>query len=179
MDEYDFTKWTEATAALPWGAQRVLKETIEAVRDEQITLVHGADYYNGSPCLINAAATMLGSIGGVGGTGKPSAHYGELVSEFDRVNAYLYPKCGGDGRIVNPLMAEFLLANFAPLKEQPSADTKPLKSTDDLHIYVERSDEELMLDFLDALKKEAMPDGATCGDGESTETLHPAKRTGE
>lgn len=165
-----FIRWNEATANLPWGAQRVFHQTLEAVRDEQIKLAFGADYSNGSPCLVNAAATMLGAINGVGGSGKPSAHYSKLVRAFDDINRYLAPKCNVHDGIVSPLMAEFLIANFAPLKDEPATDTAEAAISTEAFAtgtYIEPTDADLMRDFLSALEKEAAPDGTECAPSEA------------
>lgn len=156
-DTKTFTDWTTATANLPWGAQRVLLETLKAVADEQSTLVHGHDYKDGSPCLINAAATMLSAVNGAGGNGKPSAYFGEVVSAFDAVNSLLVTRKvnKGDG-YVSPLAAEFLIHNFGTLKDQPVDGPKdpvhPDEDSNPFNITPECSDDELVMDWLTAAK---------------------------
>lgn len=149
------TRWTHATGSAPWGVQHVLRDTLQAVADEQVTLAYNADYRDGSPCLINAAATMLSSISGEGGQGKPSAHFGSIVSAFDRVNSML------EGRGVNttpgfvsPLAAEILVANFGELKEKPiQAAVSEAMATEAFSnkVFVEPSDEDITRDWLNAL----------------------------
>jgi hypothetical protein len=158
--DYDFSKWAGATEALPWGAQKVLHDTLSLVAEGKVTLVHGADYSDGSPCLINAAATMLGSIGGVGGKGKPSAHYGPIVSEFDQINRHLVSVGVQSGNKVSEIAAEVMLAYFAPLKEKPveAAVTEATQTAAfETATYREPSDEEMMRDFLSALSSDNCP----------------------
>lgn len=150
-----FVAWNEATAALPWGAQRALKETLQSVADEQIKLAWGADYNDGTPCLINAASTMLKAVDGEGGHGKPSMAFPNIVSAFDKVNQHLFDKGVNTHHLVSPLAAEILVANFAPLKDEPQ---RPEQSDVALPIsdipYVEPNDEAIMQDWLDALASE-------------------------
>lgn len=158
---YDFSKWTDATAALPWGAQRALHDTLSLVSEEKVTLVHGADYKNGSPCLINAAATMLSKINGEGGGGKPSSFFGDIVSEFDAINSHLV-RVGvnkGDG-YVSPMAADVLLAHFSPLRTPEVSDqvTEATKTEAFANVtYREPSDDEIMRDWLTALSTDNCP----------------------
>jgi hypothetical protein len=151
----DFQQWTDATAELPWGAQRALYNTLELVRDEKISLTHGADYQDGTPCLINASANMLSSVNGEGGHGKPSLHFHEVVASFDNLNRLLYTShVNLEHNKVSPLAAEFLLHNFAPLKEKPvetAAEEILLNEAFAEGISVEPTDEEFTRDWLNAL----------------------------
>ena len=158
---YDFSKWTDATAALPWGAQRALHDTLSLVADGSVTLVHGADYQNGSPCLINAAATLLSKINGEGGRGKPSAQFGDIVGEFDRINSHLV-SVGvnkGDG-YVSPMAATVLVHHFAPLRKAEISDqVNEATKTEAFanNVYREPDDADLMRDWLDALASDNCP----------------------
>lgn len=159
----DFVRWTEATSELPWGAQRALYQTLELVRDEKIHLAYGTDYNgDGSPCLINAASHMLSAVGGEGGNGKPSAYFSDLVGTFDTINKLLYrSRVNLEHQQVSPLAAEILLANFAPLKEQPTEDTaiELLDKAFTEEVYVEPSDEDLTREWLNAMSEPATPEG--------------------
>jgi len=144
------TQWRSATAELPWGAQRVLHETLTAVAENGIHLVHGADYRDGKPCLINAAGSMLTSSGGAG---IPMQHYGRVVRLFDQINSALQEKGVNDASgYVSPLAAEILLRHYAPLKSAPS--TEPAVVVADA-TYVEPSDEALAAEWLTAMQAPA------------------------
>lgn len=122
-NDLDFTAWRVATADLPWGVQRVLKETLLVVAEEKATLVHGADSWNGHPCLINAVANMISlDVNLV----NPSSWFPGVVSAFDRLNRdFITAGINKPGRVVSPLAADVLLANFGTLKPVPvEADYK-------------------------------------------------------
>lgn len=115
----DFSSWTEATANLSWGAQNVIHTALELAKDGQVKIVYGADYYDGSACLVNTVGQML-EVGG--GSGIPMHHFGAMVGEFDRLNAeFARQGVNSDWRTMSPLAAEILLQHFGPLKDQPVA----------------------------------------------------------
>lgn len=152
---YDFSKWTDATAALPWGAQRALHDTLSLVAEDKVTLVWGADYYSGSPCLVNAAATMLAKIHGEGGDGKPSNAFPDVVGEFDRINSHLKSVGVNKDNYVSPAAAEVLVHHFAPLREQEISDQINEATKNEAFAqaipYREPTDEEITRDWLTAL----------------------------
>jgi len=147
-------KWTKATSEIPWGVQRALKETLQAVADEQVTLAWGTDYNNANPCLINAAATMLKAIGGEGGHGKPGMFYSGIVLAFDEVNQELFNRGVNTHHIVSPLAAEVLVANFAELRPEPEIPEAVTPDPVTNEPYLEVSDEQLTRDWLKALNEE-------------------------
>lgn len=121
MDEASFDsllgQWNTATANLAWGVQRAFRSVFEAVRDDGTSLMYGADYSGGFPCLINTVGVMLTTGGG---HGVPSAHFGEVVSLFDRINRELeFRGVNIDPNKVSPIAAEIFLTHFAPLKPEP------------------------------------------------------------
>lgn len=158
MDVYG--AWNKATTELPWGVQSVFYETLKAVEAGQIKLTYGADYSSGSPCLVNAAATMLQSIGGVGGVGVPSNNFSNLVRAFDAINNALYRGGVNDSNsIVSPLAADILLHNFGKLKDQPIPEMVDEATKGEAfanNIYREPSDADLTRDWLNALEKDAV-----------------------
>ena len=161
----NFQSWTKVTSDLPWGVQAVFKDTLQAVADDQIKLTYSADYSNGSPCLVNAAATMLGSIAGKGGTGVPSNAFPELVRAFDAINRTLHEEgVNDDDHTVSPLAAEILIRNFGAMKDQPIADMVDEATKGEAyaqHQYREPSDSDLTRDWLNALEKDAVCDLST------------------
>lgn len=156
MSEIDFNPWTEATANLPWGVQRVFLETLKSVADEQVTLAWGQDYDNGNPCLVNAAAAMLQSGGG---KGVPSRHFGTMVNYFDLINRQMYDRGINPYHIVSPLAAEFLIKHFGELNEQPVAEAVDEATKGEAfanNIYIEPSDADLTRDWLNALSDDTV-----------------------
>jgi hypothetical protein len=155
-----YRQWTEATAALDWGVQRVFHDTFKLVADGKTHLVWGADYRDGKPCLVNAVATMLSSTSGKGGTGLPSAHFGQVVSLFDAINRDLQRQgVNDDSGYVSPFAAEILLQHFAPLKPVPEGENltqavNEAGANAELAegIYVEPSDEDFARDLLNGMK---------------------------
>ena len=155
--------WNAATANLPWGVQDVFRSTLESVKDEQINLVYGADYANGSPCLINATAVMLGKINGEGGSGKPSAFFGPVVSAFDNANrdiaSKLLPSQHTPG-LVSPIAAEILLGAFGAMKDKPIASSINEAMANEAFAtgtYVEPSDDDMAREWLLALSAPCSP----------------------
>lgn len=153
--------WTQATSEIPWGVQRTLVDTLTLVGEEKIQLVHGADYRNGKPCLINAVAQMT-TVGG--GQGIPSANFGRLVGCFDRLNAqFVESKVNANDGYVSPLAAEILLKNFGPLKARTEnkVDDATLKDLIRKQAetavmdapYSEPTDAEMMSAWQDAISK--------------------------
>lgn len=111
-------KWTQVTAGLDWGKQRVLYDTLTLAAEGKIKVVYGADDYDGSPCLINAVGCMVKSQ-----NESPSMNEPHLVRLFDQINRYLNDKgvnTEGDRGHMSPLAAEILVQYFAPLREIPS-----------------------------------------------------------
>ncbi len=136
-----YTKWHQATGDLKWGVQEVFKDVLKAAQDEQTTLVYGADYREGGACLVNTVGVMLTTGGG---NGVPMAHFGEVVSLFDKINATLATKgVNTQPGIVSPLAADILLMHFAPQKPRPEVDEKAPKITVPTGKYKEPTDEEM------------------------------------
>lgn len=150
-----FQNWHSATADLPWGVQTVMFDTLQAVADGQVRLVHGADYKDGSPCLVNAVANMTEAGGG---KGVPSSKFSNLVGAFDHINRFLQGEgVNEDDGFVSPLAAEILLRNFGQLKNKPvaaavSEAVAPVAF--ETGVYKEPSDEELTRDWLNALSED-------------------------
>lgn len=149
--------WTKATTNLPWGVQTVFKDTLQAVADEQVTMVYGADYKSGSPCLVNATAHLLEKLNGNGGSGKPSHYFNEVVSSFDAANRLIaanYSK-SIEG-IVSPFAADILIHNFGKMKDKPIASSVHDAVKNEAfaeHIYHEPTDEDLTREWVNALSK--------------------------
>lgn len=150
----DFTNWTVATAQLKPGQQAVFLDMLNLVKDGKVHLVHGADYRDGKPCLVNGVATMLSQS-----SVSPMEKFPYVVSAFDVVcgemaNAGLSEGLKG---YVSPLMAEFLIRNFG--------EVKPIELTDppvtEPGPYVEPSDAEMaaMLEGMLAPAPEDISDG--------------------
>lgn len=111
-------KWTQVTAGLDWGKQRVLHDTLTLAAEGKIKVVYGADDYDGSPCLINAVGCMVKSQGETPMTNEP-----HLVRLFDSINKWFIDKGVNTEGIpghMSPLAAEILVQYFAPLREIPS-----------------------------------------------------------
>lgn len=120
MEPINFTHWTNATANLPWGVQRVFVDSLKGVAEHGTHMVWGNDYDGDNfPCLVNTAAPMLTTGGGYG---IPSDHFGEVVRAFDSLNAQFKVLGINEGNRVSPLAADFLLRNFGELKPEPTAD---------------------------------------------------------
>lgn len=147
-------EWNIATSNLPYGVQRVFLDTLNLVKEEKIHLVHGADYRDGKPCLVNAVGAMLTTGGG---NGIPSEYFGHVVGMFDRLNsAFLSQGVNEDG-YVSPLAAEIMIRNFGALKPEPDPET--LTVAEESHgAYVEPSDEEFARDFMEGMKAPAPED---------------------
>jgi hypothetical protein len=148
--------WTDVTGALKPGVQRVFKDTFDLAAAGETTLIYGADYRDGSPCLVNTVGTMLTNGGG---QGVPSAHFGEIVSLFDRINREL-ESSGVNERhgYVSPLAAEVFVRNFAPLKDMP---VKPIQDQNVSNTlpYYEPTDEEMAQDMVSLLRGDTPPCG--------------------
>lgn len=170
MNEYSFKDWTDATAELPWGVQKVMHDTLTLVSESKVTLAYGADYSKGSPCLVNAVAQMTQAGGG---NGTPMAYFASLVGQFDRINQWLYKEgVNEEPNIVSPLAAEILLRHFAPLKEQPlekAVDEAIEPAAFETGTYREPTDEELTRDWLNCLNVEA----PACEVNPVDESVHP------
>lgn len=130
--ESALAEWKSATTELPWGVQRVLLETLETVKDGDVHLVHGSNYRDGKPCLINAVAVMVSK-----NAVSPMTFAPEVVANFDRINQYLREKgINDDSGYVSPLAAEILIRNFGALKPVPEDAPK----TETGMVYIEKSD---------------------------------------
>lgn len=152
LDEL-YVKWTQATAALPWGVQRVFHDVFDLAQQGKTTLIYGSDYRDGKPCLVNTVGSML-KVGG--GHGIPTQHFGEVVSLFDQINRVLQNvDVNTTPGYVSPLAADILLHHFAPLKEKP-ADTNTPKATSGAHErYIEPTDEEIARDLVNMFLTDA------------------------
>src|SRR5699024_6923033 len=117
----------------------------------------GADYSNGSPCLVNAVGSMLTTGGG---QGVPSTHFGPVVSLFDRINRELQYKGINKNGTVSPLAAEILLQHFGELKPVPEKDVVDATAeviAGQLGVYREKSDEELAKEWAEAFVSSHTP----------------------
>lgn len=157
MDKNLLLEWNAATANLPWGVQAVLHNAVELVAEDKITLVHSADYSNGSPCLINSVGQML-TVGG--GQGIPSASFGPIVRLWDTINReFTSQNVNKDDHLVSPLAGEILLQHFADLKEKPiEAAVNEAMATESFanNIYVEPKDEDVMREWVNSLEHDAV-----------------------
>ncbi len=126
--------WTNATANLSWGRQRVLLDTLEMVKAGQIKVVYGADSFKGSPCLLNAVGCMI-----KGENQAPSEIEARVVSAFDNACQVLFAPAGmiDEKPYLSPLAAETLIRHFGDLKEQPTVT----------EVYTEKSDEQIQAEI--------------------------------
>lgn len=150
------TSWNKATGNLSWGVQEVFRDAFQLVSDEKVTLVYGADYSNGSPCLVNSVASMLTTGGGYG---VPTASFGRVVTLFDRINRELEREGvnPGDGK-VSPLAADIFLRYFAPAQPKPEVipqQTDKVTHNETYTAYVEPKDDAMAQDWLTSLQEEA------------------------
>lgn len=149
-----YENWTKATGNLKWGVQRVFHDVFSLASESQTTLIYGADYKDGNPCLVNTVGTMLSATKGQGGTGLPTQHFGEVVSLFDQINRDLESKGVNDKPgYVSPMAAEVFLRYFAPLKEKPidaAVDDALQGEAFANNVYRERSDEDIARDIMSA-----------------------------
>jgi hypothetical protein len=158
-----YRQWTEATAELDWGVQRVFRDTFALVADGKAHLVWGSDYREGKPCLVNAVANMLSSTEGKGGYGLPTIHFRRVVGLFDRLNAELQRQGVNDASgYVSELAADILLQHFAPPKPIPQDEQLAFDVNEAMKgeafakaIYVEPSDEDIARDLLNAMSAPA------------------------
>lgn len=153
MDKMLLTQWTGATAELSWGVAKVFRDALTLVADEKVTLVYGADYLNGRPCLVNSVGQMLQTGGG---RGIPSHQFGPVVSLFDQINGALeIDGVNTTDRTVSPLAAEILLRHFAPEKEQTmESKVQQAMSAEAFgqNVYTEPTDEDVARDWLNSLQ---------------------------
>jgi hypothetical protein len=159
----DLKSWTEATANLPWGVQGLCHDALTLAAADKVTLVHGANYYDGRPCLFNAIRQMTQQL-----NQSPASFASDVVSAFDNVNAHLKrAKVNVDSNKVSPLAAEVLLHHFAPLKGAPTADEVERMNLEresfmrNCTPYIEPTDEEVMAQWLLAIESEAKSDAPT------------------
>lgn len=151
-------KWTDATSKLEWGQQRMFTDALTLVAEGKSHLVYGADYRDGYPCLVNAVAAMSTTSGG---QGIPSQYFGEVVSLFDQINRHFETVSGYNDasvRQVSPYTADILLHYFAPLKDKPieAAVNEAVQNEAFANgSYREPKDNDLMRDWLNAMKSEA------------------------
>lgn len=153
--------WKNVTGRLPWGAKRTFHQAFTLVSEGKIRLAYGADYRDGSPCLVNAVAQMLTTGGG---KGIPSTHFREVVSKFDAINIQLASNEHGyvnDDGFVSPLAADILLRNFADISDEP--ESKATEVNESPEPYVERSDDDFMQDWMNAMELQATEDAALPG----------------
>lgn len=140
--------WNARTAELAPGVQRAFIDALTLASEGKIELVFGADYDGAKPCLVNAVAQMLQSSGG---QGIPSRHYGPVVSMFDSINhGFASRGINLTPNRVSETAALTLLRNFGDLKPMPTeADVAAIQ--DDQDVYVEPSDDDLMMGWIKAL----------------------------
>lgn len=151
-----WVNWNKATGNLKWGVQEAFREAFNLVSEEKVTLVWGADYSNGSPCLVNSVASMLTTGGG---SGIPSQHFHEVVSLFDSINRELFAKgVNVEYGRVSPLAADMFLRYFAPKQEKPvetQVDEAMAPEAFANGVVLEPKDEDLAKDWLNALQVES------------------------
>lgn len=136
--QINFSEWSRVTGNLRAGEQRAFLDVLHLAADGQITLVHGTDNFGGGACLVNACRQMLASTQNE--NISPSQAYGDVVSEFDRINTILEDRGINTERyFVSEIAASALIKNFGDIKPLviplagPEDATKP---------YREKSDEE-------------------------------------
>jgi hypothetical protein len=152
-------QWTEATARLNYGEQRVFKDVLALVAEEKKTnLVWGSDYGDSgqSACLVNAAGSMLSKGDG---SGVPMQQFGEVVGLYDKLNREYLTRDINTSQHVSPLAAEILLHHFAPLKEAPMETIAKESHFAADQDYVEPTDEEMLGDLLRLLSEDDLPVG--------------------
>jgi hypothetical protein len=160
-------KWQAATAALPYGVQRVFHDVFTLVAEgKKSNLVYGSDYAGPTgTCLVNAADNLL--VTG-GGRGVPMATFGDVVSLFDTINRVLKDKGVNKDNYVSPFAAEIFLSWFAPLKEKPTeaaieeamvneAFAQQLDAV--TYGYVEPTDEEMARALMDMMSDDTDREG--------------------
>lgn len=146
----DFSAWTKATGDLLPGQQRVFLDVLNLVSEGKAHLVWGADYRDGKPCLVNAVGQMLSTGGGLG---IPTAQFGGVVGEFDRLNGEMLKEGVNKDGYVSPLAADFLIRNFGEVKEMITEDVPTPDGVNVAQpVYVEPSDEQFMADWLAAMQ---------------------------
>lgn len=166
------SNWEHATSKLPWGVHSAFTQALSLVAEEKATLVYNANFHDGSPCLVNSVATMLSHDG----TANPMGQFGEVVSLFDRINTALESRgINTTSQKVSPTAAEILLRWFAP--EPPKSMETQVNEATDLEAfanaqYREATDDDLALDWLNALKVDAaQEDFKPCGDNAEAEAF--------
>lgn len=166
-------QWNEATGNLSWGVQKVFRDAFTLVAEEQVTLVYGADYKDGSPCLVNSVAAMLTTGGG---NGVPSAHFYPVVSLFDRINRELQERgVNTTPGKVSPLAADMFLRYFAPEQEKPVAKqvNEAMANEAFAHaVHTEPNDEDMARDWLNALQVESAMECDFANLDEEVKALH-------
>ena len=153
----DFSPWTRATAGLLPGQQAVFLDFLNLVAEGKAHLVHGANYRDGKPCLVNGTAQMLSTT-----AVSPTAKFPEVVMAFDAVCAEMQKAGLSEGQegYVSPLMAEFLVRNFGEVKPMDLTDAGHLAALGEVvnapenAPYIEPSDAE-MQQFLKAMEAPA------------------------
>lgn len=156
MTDIDFSAWNKATSDLDWGAQNVIHTALELASEGKSSIVYGADYSGGGACLVNTVGQML-AVGG--GSGIPSHHFGDMVSQFDRLNREFFSRgINTDSTRMSPLAAEILLHNFGTLKDQPLPSEPKMVPTNNREIIPEISDEDLAANWLSAISTDAVPE---------------------
>lgn len=152
MYDYDSSvrDWREATAAMPWGVQRVFKTALESVADGSIIMAWGSDVVDGHPCLVNSVSAMINSSTKADNSTQPSVFAPAVVGAFDRLNSVLHDRFkNAEYHIVSPLAADVLLQHFGAMQPEPVVE--PVKTEVDVinQPYIELSDEALMAAWVD------------------------------
>lgn len=153
MTKIDFSRWTNSTAALKPGEQAVFLDMLNLVMDGKVSLVHGADYRDGKPCLVNGVATMISHS-----QVSPMGAFPDVVGAFDAMCRQMVTLGLSDGLegYVSPLMAEVLIRNFGevkPIDLTPEEEVTAAKVEDGP--YVEPSDEQFLTSWLAAMQAPA------------------------
>lgn len=156
MSEIDFGPWAKATGELSWGAQNVIHTALELAAEGKSNIVYGADYDGSGACLVNTVGQML-AVGG--GSGIPSKHFGDMVSEFDRLNREFANRgINTETRRMSPMAAEILLHHFGELKPEPPMTNKQMEpnAKPGYEIYAEVDDAQLAEEWTMAVSQDAV-----------------------
>lgn len=157
------TKWTEASSKLRQGEKELLVATLDLVSQEKIRIAWGADYNDGSPCLIKANDLMLQDTQPMGN------HFNDLISTYDSINYLFRQEDINKDNFCSPIVADILIRHFAPFEY-----STPLPMSEDeaptLEAYfIEPSDESLLDSWLRTNTAPPEPNYSTPTSMEGTE----------
>jgi hypothetical protein len=142
--------WTNSTANLPWGVQRLVHDALILASEGKIRLVHGIDYRDGKPCLFNAIRQMTTQL-----DDTPVKYAPEVVTAFDDLNYALYKEgVNTEVNCVSEIAATFLVRNFGPLKPAPTNEDLERQALAVASFavnctpFIEPTDEEMIADWV-------------------------------